>query len=53
LVAAPALPLSHHRKARLPVERFALEGSSTYPIEPFEITRPAITDHAFETTFHA
>ena len=31
----------------------AMDGSSAYPIEPFRITRPAITDRAFERTFHA
>ena len=35
------------------LSELALEGESTYPIEPFEITRPAITDRAFEKTFHA
>ena len=35
------------------LSELALEGSSTYPIEPFEITRPAITDRTFEKTFHA
>jgi sarcosine oxidase len=31
----------------------AMDGSSAYPIEPFKITRPAITDRTFEKTFHA
>ena len=31
----------------------AMDGSSAYPIEPFRLTRPAITDRAFEKTFHA
>jgi sarcosine oxidase len=31
----------------------AMDGSSAYPIEPFKITRPAITDSTFEKTFHA
>jgi sarcosine oxidase len=35
------------------LSELALDGESTFPIEPFEITRPAITDRAFEKTFHA
>jgi sarcosine oxidase len=35
------------------LSELALEGSSTYSIEPFELTRPAITDRTFEKTFHA
>ncbi len=35
------------------MSELALDGSSTYPIEPFEITRPAITDRTFQKTFHA
>ncbi len=31
----------------------AMDGSSAYPIEPFKIMRPAITDRTFEKTFHA
>src|SRR5215207_5550191 len=31
----------------------ALERESAYPIEPFGLTRPAITYRAFEKTFHA
>jgi sarcosine oxidase len=35
------------------LSELALDGSSAYPIEPFRLTRPAITDSAFEKTFHA
>jgi sarcosine oxidase len=35
------------------LSELALEGGSTYPIESFEITRPAITDRTFQKTFHA
>jgi sarcosine oxidase len=35
------------------LSELALEGSSTYPIEPFELSRPAITNRTFEKTFHA
>lgn len=31
----------------------ALDGESSYPIEPFRITRPAITDASFVKAFHA
>lgn len=31
----------------------ALDGESTYPIETFGITRPAITDESFARTFHS
>ena len=35
------------------LSELALEGSSTYPIGPFALTRPAITDRTFEKSFHA
>ncbi len=35
------------------LSELALDGESTYPIEPFSIERPAITDNSFEKAFHA
>ncbi len=31
----------------------ALDGESTLPIEAFRLGRPAVSDAAFEKTFHA
>ncbi|MGF1470227.1 MAG: N-methyl-L-tryptophan oxidase [Rubrobacteraceae bacterium] len=35
------------------LSELALEGESTYPIEPFSLVRPAITDASFQKVFHA
>ncbi|QYJ14792.1 Monomeric sarcosine oxidase [Rubrobacter xylanophilus DSM 9941] len=35
------------------LSELALDGSSSFPIEPFTITRPAITDKHFQRSFHA
>jgi sarcosine oxidase len=35
------------------LSELALDGSSIFPIEPFKLTRPAITDKTFQKTFHA
>ena len=35
------------------LSELALDGVSTYPIESFSMTRPAITDAAFQKAFHA
>jgi len=35
------------------LSELALDGSSSFPIEPFTITRPAITDKTFQRSFHA
>ncbi|TCJ20120.1 N-methyl-L-tryptophan oxidase [Rubrobacter taiwanensis] len=35
------------------LSELALDGFSTCPIEPFKLTRRAITDRTFEKTFHA
>ena len=34
------------------LSELALEGGSTYPIDPFSIERPAITDASFQKAFH-
>ena len=34
------------------LSELALDGKSTYPIEPFSIERPAITDKTFQKAFH-
>jgi sarcosine oxidase len=35
------------------ISKLALDGESSYPIEPFSLTRPAITDGSFQKVFHA
>lgn len=35
------------------LSELALDGESSYPIEPFSLTRPAITDGSFQKMFHA
>jgi sarcosine oxidase len=35
------------------LSELALEGESTYPIDAFRLDRPAVSDEAFEKTFHA
>ncbi len=35
------------------LSELTLDGASTYPIEAFGLTRPAITDRTFQRTFHA
>jgi sarcosine oxidase len=35
------------------LSELALDGESSYPIEPFSIERPAITDNSFQKAFHA
>ena len=35
------------------LSELALEGESTYPIGAFRLDRPAVSDEAFEKTFHA
>ncbi len=35
------------------LSELALDGESTYPIEAFRLDRPAISDTAFQKTFHA
>ena len=35
------------------LSELALEGESTYPIGPFSIVRPAVTDASFQRAFHA
>ncbi len=34
------------------LSELALDGGSSFPIEPFKITRPAITDRSFQKAFH-
>jgi sarcosine oxidase len=34
------------------LSELVLDGESSFPIEPFGITRPAITDGSFERAFH-
>jgi sarcosine oxidase len=35
------------------LSELALEGESTYPIDAFQLDRPAVSNEAFEKTFHA
>ena len=35
------------------LSELALDGESAFPIEAFRIDRPAVSDAAFEKTFHA
>lgn len=35
------------------LSELALGSEPGFPIEPFKLTRPAITDRTFEKTFHA
>ena len=35
------------------LSELALDGESTYPIGAFRLDRPAVSDEAFEQTFHA
>ena len=35
------------------LSELALNGESTFPIEAFSLDRPAVSDNAFENTFHA
>jgi sarcosine oxidase len=34
------------------LSELVLDGESSFPIEPFGIARPAITDESFERAFH-
>ena len=34
------------------LSELVLDGGSTYPIEPFSIERPAVTDNSFQKAFH-